>query len=276
MLPRCESKNKGFSHKLGFRIEAFDARRLVRVSIIVARTAAKAWTPTVTQLMRVHQIKPIFYQAAFHPILTQVIMRNCIFNCAPHRLLVWVLVVGCFLLGSAVGPRVASAQESSAQQATDAKHAAPSNPSIEPANAAATSHAPRSGDPKFFSREHRQKIYEESRLSVAGAVGRNLLLPGLGNVYAEQYFYAGIAFSLMVFAASFVSYGLVTDQSEFLWTGAATAGVAYVGSIGTSIIGVRKYNLERREGLKVEAIGSAEATPFGPTWSPSVNVGWRF
>lgn len=178
-----------------------------------------------------------------------------------RHFITWMLVLGALLLSPGFGPKSATAQEAPVE-------ALVSEDAIEPPS----DHS----EAEFLGLEHRREIYEASRLTVAGAVGRNLLLPGLGNIYTEQYFYAGLAFSFLVFAASFVSYGLVTDQSEFLWFGAGTAGIAYIGSVSTSVLGVEKYNRERREGLKVEHHEVAPRSPFAPAWSPSVNVGWRF
>lgn len=123
---------------------------------------------------------------------------------------------------------------------------------------------PTADDPWFFGADHRQQLYEQSRLTPSQAVLRNLLFPGLGNIYTEQYFYAGLAMSLMAFAASFASYGLVTDQPEFLWTGAATAGIAYAGSIATSIYGVHDYNERLAMGLKLTATAATPGLHF--TW----------
>jgi hypothetical protein len=127
---------------------------------------------------------------------------------------------------------------------------------------------------EFFGQSHRQQIYEQSKLSTTSAVLYNLAVPGLGNVYAEQYFYGGIAFSLMVFTLVFVGYGLVTDQSQFLWFGATTAGVAYTGSIATSIYGVRDYNEKLRQGLKLE--GAFAEGPFELPRARTVNVAFSF
>ncbi len=180
----------------------------------------------------------------------------------PARLaaaVVWAATIACVTLA----PNLALAQQ--APTTSNQKAAEPSD--------AKTAEAPSHDDDYFFSEAHRRHLYEESRLSVSTAVWRNLVLPGLGNIYAEQYFYAGIAFSLLVFAAVFVGYGLVTDQSEFLWSGAASAGVAYIGSVATSIYGVRDYNLKLREGLKIE---HTDASPFVMPRAPSVSVTWHF
>lgn len=127
---------------------------------------------------------------------------------------------------------------------------------------------------EFFGEAHRRRIYEESKLSSTRATLYNLALPGMGNVYAEQYFYGGIAFSLMVFTGVFVGYGLVTDQSQFLWLGAMSAGVAYAGSIATSLHGVREYNSQLRQGLKLD--DGASLGPWDMPKARVVGVSWRF
>lgn len=129
-------------------------------------------------------------------------------------------------------------------------------------------------DEEFFGETHRRQIYEQSSLSTTTAVLYNLALPGLGNLYTEQYFYAGIAFTLMVFTLVFEGYGLFTDQSEFLWFGAGTALVAYSGSIATSIAGVNEYNRKLREGLKLETV--SESGPWQLPKVSTIDVGFRF
>ena len=140
------------------------------------------------------------------------------------------------LCAALAAPAPLFAQDEPAAQATESTEA--SAPSSE-----------QPADGQLFNEAHRKQIYRRSRLSTTTAVLYNLALPGLGNVYAEQYFMAGLAFSLMVFAGVFVSYGLVTRQSEMLWIGAGTAGIAYPTSIITSVVGVRDYNAELRQGL---------------------------
>jgi hypothetical protein len=129
-------------------------------------------------------------------------------------------------------------------------------------------------DDEFFGAEHRRQIYEQSKLSTTTAVLYNLAVPGLGNIYAEQYFYGGIAFSLMVFTLVFVGYGFATDQSEFLWIGGGTAAIAYTGSIATSISGVRDYNEKLRQGLKLE--GAFSGGPWGLPQARTVDLSFRF
>lgn len=137
-----------------------------------------------------------------------------------------------------------------------------------------TQNGDESNQGQLFNEAHRKQIYRRSRLSTTTAVLYNLALPGLGNVYAEQYFTAGLAFSLMVFAAVFVSYGLVTRQTEMLWIGAGTAAIAYPTSIVTSIFGVREYNTKLRQGLKLDP--SQVSTPFELPRAPGVQLRWRF
>lgn len=119
-------------------------------------------------------------------------------------------------------------------------------------------------DEYFMSPEHRQKIYEENRKKPATAVGYTLLLPGLGNIYAEQYLLAGVGFVLMVFAGTLVGYGLSTKQPKIIVIGAITAGSAYGVGATTSLIGVSDYNRKLRQGLKVEHSDVREV------WTPTL------
>ncbi len=105
----------------------------------------------------------------------------------------------------------------------------------------------------FMSDEHRREIYEQNRKSAGKAVLWTLLFPGLGNIYAQQYLLAGMAIIFMVFAGTFVGYGLSTRQPKIIVLGGITAGIAYGGGAATAIIGVSKYNAELRRGLKVDA-----------------------
>lgn len=187
----------------------------------------------------------------------------------PHRALtspraaseLWRAFLSCLLVISLLfAPTVAAAQDHAPTPAANAQPAATNY----------------SGDQAFFSLEHRQQLYEESRLSKTDATLKNLLLPGLGNIYTEQYFYAGIALSFMVFTLSFIGYGLVTDQSEFLWFGAATAGLAYGGSIATSIVGVDQYNRRLRQGLKIDAAKTQQTSPLDPAPLNTAQLTWRF
>lgn len=113
-------------------------------------------------------------------------------------------------------------------------------------------------DAYFMSDEHRQKIYDQARKKPARAVLYNLALPGVGNFYAEQYVLGGIAIVLTAFAGTFIAYGLSTKQSDVTVLGGVVAGVAYGGSIATSLIGISTYNAKLRQGLKVDR---ASATP---------------
>lgn len=120
-------------------------------------------------------------------------------------------------------------------------------------------------DAYFMSDAHRQEIYEANRKRGGRAVLLTLAFPGLGNIYAEQFVIAGLAFVAMTFATVFVSYGLVTKQHGIAVTGLIVAGGAYGGGIATSIAGVNRFNRLLREGLKIEQARAAPA--FGPTLS---------
>jgi hypothetical protein len=68
----------------------------------------------------------------------------------------------------------------------------------------------------------------------------------------------------MVFAATFVGYGLSTKQNTLLAVGGVTAGIAYGGGITTSVLGVSDHNRKLRQGLKIE---HAEVREF---WTPAL------
>lgn len=194
--------------------------------------------------MRVHQNRSRYYRAP--SLLTRILVY-----------ISWLLAVVILVLP----PRALTAQ-SAPDKSTEPTRQTQSEPE---------------GDDKdeaFFGEAHRRRMYEESSLSTTTATLYNLALPGLGNLYAEQYFYAGIAFTLMVFTLVFEGYGLFTSQSEFVWIGAGTALIAYTGSIATSIYGVNEYNRKLREGLKLETV--SQCAPWDLPKARTLNVGFRF
>ncbi|QDG51209.1 hypothetical protein FIV42_10795 [Persicimonas caeni] len=203
--------------------------------------------------MRVHQNQPRYYRQPSS--LTAFVTR-----------LGWIFAVAMLVLP----PQITMAQQAPAaqvdttqqQSAEGAEEAAPEAQQAD------------EDDEEFFGEAHRRRMYEQSSLSTTTAVLYNLALPGLGNLYAEQYFYGGIAFTLMVFTLVFEGYGLVTNQSEFLWIGAGTALIAYSGSIATSVVGVREYNRKLREGLKLETV--SESGPWQLPKARTIDVGFRF
>lgn len=107
-------------------------------------------------------------------------------------------------------------------------------------------------DEHFFSDAHRRELYEQGRLRFSKAALLNLALPGLGNFYARQFFLGGTALTLMAFAAVFVGFGAVYSDPTYVWLGVGVLGVTYPGSIATSYFGVRKYNRELRESLRID------------------------
>jgi hypothetical protein len=133
-----------------------------------------------------------------------------------------------------------------------------------------------SGD-DYFGQTHRERMYRQSRLSSTRALLYTLALPGLGNVYAEQYFLAGLAFSLMAFTAMFVLYGVSTQQPQFVHMGLITAGVAYTGGAVSSYLGVKKYNRRLRDSFNLDDSRSALPTsPFELPRARTVDVTIRF
>ena len=162
-----------------------------------------------------------------------------------------------------VSPLVASAQDSGSGAESDVAASKTTESDDETSQ---------SGD--FFDKQHRREMYEKSKLSTGKALLYNLAFPGLGNVYAEQYFLGGLAFSLMAFTIMFVTYGLTTQQPQFLYIGLGTASVAYSGSMISSYFGVQRYNRRLREGYKLGM--TQRTTPFDLPRARTVGVTIKF
>lgn len=108
-------------------------------------------------------------------------------------------------------------------------------------------------DGKFFDGNHRQEIYEKSRLQKRRAVLYSLALPGLGNFYAEQYALGTLSLTALVFSGMFLGFGLINGHPDLVRLGAITTGVTYVGSATSAYLGVRQYNAELRRNLHLDA-----------------------
>lgn len=105
----------------------------------------------------------------------------------------------------------------------------------------------------FMNEEHRRQIYDQKKLSPLAAIGYSFLLPGLGNMYAEQYFLGALLMSAMVFAGIFASYAFSSDQPEFYIGAGILAGGAYLIAPITASLAVDDFNENLRRGLKIAA-----------------------
>lgn len=111
--------------------------------------------------------------------------------------------------------------------------------------------------PGFFDEAHRRQLYEQTRKSEWKAIGYSLVLPGLGNFYAEQYVTGTVVGMGMVFGITALIFGQTTDQSEWTWLGLGLGGSMYVVGATTSYFGVVDYNHELRRALKVSELERA-------------------
>lgn len=103
----------------------------------------------------------------------------------------------------------------------------------------------------FFSVEHRWDIYDKSKKNSGTAVLYTLAFPGVGNLYAEQYFVGAAFIALGVFSAVFLTFGLVTDQNDLITLGGVSLGATYVASGVTAAFAAQDYNDELKRALKL-------------------------
>lgn len=127
-----------------------------------------------------------------------------------------------------------------------------------------------------FSLEHRRELYRQSRLSPWAAVGWTFLLPGLGNLYAEQYLLAGLGFVSFTFSGSFLAYGYAADSAPFQLLGYSFAALAYGGGLTTSLLGVRRYNRNRRQSLGLDDELAGQLSLPGSRLAPPETVMLNF
>ena len=114
--------------------------------------------------------------------------------------------------------------------------------------------------PSDFRESHRRALYEQSELSTTGAVWRSLLLPGLGNIYADDWFGGVITMSIFGFGLTSILFAAHTDQPDFYWIGGTLAGGAYIAGTTLSILQVEQYNRLERERLNL-------ASTMGMGWT---------
>lgn len=114
---------------------------------------------------------------------------------------------------------------------------------------------------EVFSQEHRHEIYDAKKKSHTAAAVYSFVFPGFGNFYAEQYFLGGVNAMVGIFGLTFLTYGLVSDQSEFLWLSAGFLTISYLEGLAFALYGVSDYNTELRRGLRINEkrthVGSA-------------------
>jgi hypothetical protein len=98
------------------------------------------------------------------------------------------------------------------------------------------------GQEEAFGRPQRQRFYDQTKRSHARALGYSLLLPGLGNVYAEQPFTGAVLMSSFALSVLTLTFALLNDDPQLTIIGGVLTGGIYTTSIITSAYGVSDYN----------------------------------
>lgn len=100
--------------------------------------------------------------------------------------------------------------------------------------------------------ERRQELYDIAKLDHRVALKRSAILPGWGNLYADNVpvgmlFMSGAGMSVFLLGG-----GLLRDDTIFTVVGAVGLAGCYAGSLVTSYRGVSKYNDNLRARYKVD------------------------
>jgi hypothetical protein len=112
--------------------------------------------------------------------------------------------------------------------------------SLLPSPASAQQAAHQAEEP--FSRPQRQRFYEQGKRSYGEALGYSLLLPGLGNVYADQPFTGALLMSSFALSLVTLTFALLNDDPQLTVIGAVLTGGIYTTGVITSAYGVSDYN----------------------------------
>lgn len=106
-----------------------------------------------------------------------------------------------------------------------------------------------------FTLEDRKSFYEDAKLDVSTAVVRTLILPGLGNFYAEQYFTGVLVMSAFTLGVLSLIYGVANDLTDANLIGGLFIFGSYGAGIGMSYYGVEAYNEDLRRRYNLQTSG---------------------
>lgn len=125
-----------------------------------------------------------------------------------------------------------------------------------------TAHAQTLTDPQL------EELYEQAKLDTTPTIASNLLVPGLGNMYARQNFAAVGFFGLFGMGLTATLFGAINNNAGILWPGVGILAISYTASSITTYYGVQAYNARLRQRYGLPPVASERL--------PGVTVSWRF
>ena len=108
--------------------------------------------------------------------------------------------------------------------------------------------------PGLPTRERREALYQRAKLDQGVALRRSLLLPGLGNIYADQVFKGMLLMSAAGMSLGVAVGGAVRRDEVFLYSGTGAFVALYGIAAITSRRDVSAYNDNLRRRYRVELI----------------------
>lgn len=100
----------------------------------------------------------------------------------------------------------------------------------------------------------RKELYDQAKLSHLTAIKRSLLLPGLGNIYADRVFKGMLIMSVAGMSLGVFAGGIVRKDRNFLIAGGGALVGVYTFASVSSYYDVTSYNATLRNRYKVQLV----------------------
>jgi len=104
-----------------------------------------------------------------------------------------------------------------------------------------------------YDMQMREMRYHSESKSVALAVILDLVLPGVGNIYADAFLYSVVTWAGLIGGIYLMTAGIADDSGAMLTTGALLFPGAYIFGIVTAGMNASSYNADLRVQLGLQA-----------------------
>jgi hypothetical protein len=106
----------------------------------------------------------------------------------------------------------------------------------------------------YITQARRKELYDQAKLSHSAAIKRSLLLPGLGNIYADRVFKGMLIMSVAGMSLGVFAGGFVRKDRNFLIAGGGALVGVYTFAAISSYQDVNAYNATLRDRYKVQLV----------------------